>query len=83
VFAFPNPYVVNSDADKLNFNYSRTGTVRIYDISGALIAELSVNGSWDGKNQKGKAVASGVYLFVLAADNGEIGRGKFLLINKR
>jgi hypothetical protein len=83
VFAFPNPYVVDSDADKLNFNYSRPGTVRIYDVSGALIAELPVNNSWNGKNQKGQAVASGVYLFVLAAENGNVGRGKFLLINKR
>ncbi len=83
VFAFPDPYIVSSATDYLKFNYTLPGSVRIFDVSGALIAELSVNSYWDGRNQKGRNVASGVYLFVLTGADGRIARGKFLLINKR
>lgn len=83
VLAFPNPFVINSGSERLKFNFARPGTIRIFDVSGAHIIDMPVNSSWDGRNQRGKAVASGVYLFVLTDENGQIARGKVLLINRR
>ncbi len=83
VLAFPNPFVINSGTEQLKFNFARPGTIRIFDVSGAHIIDLPVNSSWDGRNQSGKAVASGVYIFVLTDENGQVARGKFLLVNRR
>ena len=79
VFAFPNPYVIDSPDDELNFNYAGQATLRIFTIAGELVAELP-EPRWNGRNQGGETVASGVYLFVLNNSDGEVGRGKFLLV---
>jgi len=83
VYAFPNPFVIRSDEDRLRFNYGRPGTVSIYSIAGELLKELPVSGAWDGRDEAGKRVASGVYLYVLTDEDGNVGRGKFLLVRKQ
>ncbi|SYZ72761.1 exported hypothetical protein [Candidatus Zixiibacteriota bacterium] len=82
VIAFPNPYVVRSSDDVLNFNYQGNATVRIFTPTGDLVKEFDVNIPWDGTNQDGKEAASGVYLFLLKASDGSIGRGKILLVRQ-
>ncbi len=79
VYAFPNPYVVTSDDDLLNFNFARKADLRIFTVAGELIIEKS-EPVWDGRNQQGERVASGVYLFVLNDEDGNVGRGKILLV---
>jgi hypothetical protein len=83
VAAFPNPFVIDDAADELEFNYDESGIIRIYAMSGDLVAEFPVGQRWDGKNGQGEDVASGVYLFALTSDAGAVGRGKILLIRKR
>jgi hypothetical protein len=83
VIAFPNPFVIDSPADELEFNFSRSGEVRLYSMAGELIREIQVGERWNGKNEQGEEVVSGVYVFVLTADDGSIGRGKILLIRKK
>jgi hypothetical protein len=82
IWAFPNPFVISSSNDQLNFNYAGYGTIRIFSLAGEQVIEQSVNLPWDGRNSDGLAVASGVYLFVLNAIDGSVGRGKFLLVRK-
>lgn len=70
VYAFPNPArpgqtpVVHVDAGT-----AETVEVRVYDVSGRLVATLSRSGSgdlaWDGAG-----AGTGVYLFVVTARNG-------------
>jgi len=79
VYAFPNPYVINSSGDLLNFNFAGQAQLRIFTIAGELVAEKP-QPLWDGRNQQGERVASGVYLFVLTDSEGHVGRGKFLLV---
>jgi flagellar hook assembly protein FlgD len=59
---------------------------RIYDSSGSLVAKLKENSffrfEWDGKNRAGNYCASGVYFFVIATEDKEVGRGKIMLIRK-
>jgi hypothetical protein len=84
VLAFPNPFVINSSSDLLRFNFSRPGVVRILTVAGERVAEVAVGEGWDGTNDHGKPVASGVYFFVITADvDDAIGSGKFLLVRNR
>ncbi len=80
VIAFPNPFVINSSADKITFNYGLSAEVSIFNSSGEHIITMPVNRSWDGKNDKGNDVASGAYFFLVKDENGNIGKGKILLV---
>ncbi len=82
VVAFPNPFVIDSPDDGLEFNFSQQGVVRLYTVAGEWIRELQVGQRWNGRNERGEAVVSGVYIFVLTAEDGSVGRGKILLIRK-
>jgi ligand-binding sensor domain-containing protein len=82
IIAFPNPFVIRSDSDSLKFNFSRSGTVRLFTVAGELVAELPVNTPWNGRNQKGEKVVSGVYLYILTDNDGNVGRGKILVIRE-
>ncbi|MCD6249418.1 MAG: hypothetical protein J7J98_03685 [candidate division Zixibacteria bacterium] len=79
VYAFPNPYIINSLGDRLSFNFAEQAVLRIFNVAGELVADRP-EPVWDGRNDHGKSVASGVYLFVLTNAEGRSGRGKFLLI---
>ena len=80
VLAFPNPFIINSESDKLNFNYGIDAQVSIFNAMGEHIITMSVNKEWDGRNDKGKEVASGPYFFIVKNENGDIGKGKILLV---
>jgi len=81
VYAFPNPYVVESPSDLLNFNYALNARLRMFTIAGELVAERP-QPLWDGRNDAGRPVVSGVYFWVLTDETGDVGRGKILLIRK-
>ena len=82
VVAYPNPFVIRSESDQLNFNFSKKGTVRLFTVAGELVAQFPVNTPWDGRNQKGQQVASGVYVYILTDKDGNVGRGKVLLVRE-
>ncbi len=89
--AFPNPFkpalhnyvqIVNLPEDSMP---AGTGTCRIYDASGALVAKLTENAfsrfQWDGRSSSGKDCASGVYYFVVADEQGNTQTGKLVLLH--
>ncbi len=82
VLAFPNPFLISSDADRLSFNYDDNAFVRIYTVAGELIWENDITINWTGRNQSGNKVASGVYHFLLTDENGSTGQGKILLVRE-
>lgn len=82
VIAFPNPFVIASSDDLLRFNFNRPGDVRIYTVAGDLVRTVRVNEGWDGRNDGGVDVASGVYLYIITDDEGNVGRGKVLLVRQ-
>jgi hypothetical protein len=82
VYAFPNPYVITSPDDLLNFNFALNASLRVFAISGELVAQRD-EPIWNGRNDAGEPVASGVYLWVLTDEEGNVGRGKILLIRNR
>ncbi len=83
VFAYPNPCVMDDADDKVSFNFSRPYMVTIHDLTGVVVRDNINTNSWDGRNDKGEMVSSGVYIFVLTDATGVSARGKILLINNR
>jgi ligand-binding sensor domain-containing protein len=81
VVAFPNPFVIRSSSDVVGFNYAGRFSLRIFSLAGELIRETSLN-TWDGRNQSGDYVTSGVYFFVLTSEDGSVGRGKILVVRQ-
>ncbi len=81
IIAFPNPFVINSPDDRVKFNLDKAGTLRIFTAAGELVRNMPL-AAWDGKNNDGKAVASGVYLYVITDVDGNVGKGKLLLVRR-
>jgi hypothetical protein len=81
IYAWPNPLTVNGlSPDKFTFaNLLSNSVVRIYTLSGELVATIN-NNIWDAKNDDGNVVASGVYLYVVE-DRGNVRKtGKLAVI---
>lgn len=81
---FPNPF---KDAITISYiipDRSKTGTLSIYNIKGQLIISIPVNGDgavkWDGRNESGKLLPSGVYYCSLRTQEGSK-LSKLILIN--
>jgi hypothetical protein len=76
VWAYPNP--VNPDYTGLITIVGLTydADVKILSANGAVVAEGKSNGgsfTWNGCDQKGRRVASGIYMVATAKSNGEKG----------
>ncbi|KAF0126760.1 MAG: hypothetical protein FD189_1147 [Elusimicrobia bacterium] len=73
---YPNPFRPSSVAGAVRFaNLPYDAEVRIYTLLGELVREFKTGhdgtGTWDGKNEKGAEVASGVYLAFIKPPDGE------------
>jgi ligand-binding sensor domain-containing protein len=67
--AYPNPYKIGQNTSPLLIDgLIQQSTIKILSVSGKLIKEFeSVGGridNWDGRDENGKLVASGIYLIV-------------------
>ena len=81
----PNPFRESTD---LLFEIGRAGNVElsIYDISGRLIRRWTLNASspgihsvrWDGTNDAGESVASGVYHLIALNADGILAQGQLV-----
>lgn len=89
--AYPNPFrpdgyavtqIVNLPIDSMPAGDNQC---RIFSASGQLIKELKENPfarfEWDGKNEFGNIVSSGIYFFVVTDANGETAQGKIAVIH--
>ncbi|MBN2407506.1 MAG: hypothetical protein JXJ19_07395, partial [Elusimicrobia bacterium] len=89
VIVYPNPFKPNDGLghesiifDGLTDNVK----VRIFTVAGRLAREWEGDTApwyqweWDGKNDSGDDVASGLYIYVVTADGKEKARGKIVVI---
>ena len=85
VYAFPNPVTADYSGNISVVGLTQGCVVKIVDAAGYLINEGESNGgmySWNGRNQRGEKVASGVY-YVLAYDSeGREGVAAKILITR-
>lgn len=74
IIAFPNPFRVSRDsAVTLVLPESLRGdnaTIKIYTLDGQMVRELN-SATWNGRNDAGKLVASGTYVFAVATSQGK------------
>ncbi|MEO0068528.1 MAG: C25 family cysteine peptidase [candidate division WOR-3 bacterium] len=76
LLVYPNP-LRGSGFFTFNLNQPATVRIKIYTLSGRLVrdlGEMSANFGynqifWDGKDQAGKPLGNGVYLFIFIAEN--------------
>jgi len=85
VRTYPNPWRADKDAGiKVTFSQlTGDATVKVFDLAGRLIKDLgSANGTttWDLTNTSGEPVASGLYLYLVTNDSGQMTRGKLAII---
>jgi len=84
----PNPYYVDENVNFTITNLMNNSTVKIFDLNGSLVRELSVDNrsvdgsraEWDGRDLLGNKVASGIYLFMAFTAEGKAKAGKFAVI---
>ncbi|MFC2130296.1 hypothetical protein ACFLSQ_02565 [Bacteroidota bacterium] len=83
---YPQPFNPLTDSELLIDGLKENSDVRILTVDGSLVRALSAKGrvaSWDGKDESGAVVSSGVYLVVGASETSEGGGvGKFTVIKK-
>lgn len=76
VWAYPNPVTPEYTGLITIVGLSLNADVKILSANGTLIAEGRSNGgtfTWDGNDQSGNRVASGVYMVATATNSGEKG----------
>jgi len=88
VKGYPNPFVLEGPAPRFYFeNLAENSVIRIYTQSGFLVKHIPKNkilgsrATWDGTNDRGELVASGVYIYLVTADNDLSRVGKVAVIN--
>jgi ligand-binding sensor domain-containing protein len=82
VYAYPNPFILSDGNEKVEFNYLGEVPIEIFSLDGRKIKTILSNVGWDGTNESGEKVASGLYLFFIRDENGNTYTGKIALIRK-
>jgi ligand-binding sensor domain-containing protein len=86
--AFPNPFAADSGTPMTFGRLPLGAGVRIFAADGGLIRSLPGEAGrssqrWDGQNEAGFVVASGIYFYLAEDKNGNRVRGKFAVVNGR
>ena len=70
-----NPVIVSDGYDQVQFKVPAGAEIYIFTLSGKLVKRLAKAGAlirtWDLKNQNGKQIASGVYLWLVKGEGFE------------
>lgn len=84
----PNPFILDNGSVFTVKNLAVNSQVKIFNVSGILVRRLSsdrgtVQGSraiWDGKDESGTSVPSGIYIFLVYNEQGQTGTGKIAVL---
>ncbi|MEW6088051.1 MAG: M6 family metalloprotease domain-containing protein [bacterium] len=90
-FSYPNPFKPGASVKQTTIKYPNdlTVSVKIYNIAGEIIRTLNDEGSellmsrgeayWDGKNDDGVMVSTGLYIYLIDSQQGKQS-GKILFV---
>jgi FlgD Ig-like domain len=76
VKAYPNPYKLNSMSQGITIaNLTASSEIKIFNVAGELVRTLNYSSgsgraAWDGRNDAGNMVASGVYIIFVNSPEG-------------
>jgi len=82
---YPNPFHPGKDLNVEIDGLVANSTIKIFTISGDLVRTISTPGGriglWDGKDEKGQYVPTGIYLIVAYSEDGtKVGIGKLAVL---
>ncbi len=86
---YPNPFILDFNAPKLTFaNLPLGATLRIFTLDGQRVRQIDGEPGrgtlvWNGQNEAGNLVGSGMYFFVAENEIGAMVKGKVVVINQR
>lgn len=87
VSGYPNPFLIEGPHSRFTIDkLAENSSVSIYTAEGYLVKRYSqdqIFGAsirWDGRNEKGEAVSSGIYLYLVSTEKGLTKTGKFAVI---
>lgn len=83
----PNPFIVPGVSQATIDGLVENTTLKILSVDGRLVRQIKSPGGrigfWDGKDEEGKFVASGVYLIIASSDKDErVAKGKIAVIRR-
>ncbi len=87
--AYPNPFHSSTTISFSTTNSHENALIEIYNIKGQRIREIGVRNEeigmnrivWDGRDNSGKSVSSGIYFYQLQIDKKQVATKKCLLLN--
>jgi ligand-binding sensor domain-containing protein len=87
ILVYPNPYVIPNSSPVTIDGLTANSNVKILTVDGMLVREIKTPGGrlgfWDGTNESGSTVASGIYLVVgYSEDGSQTGTGKIAVIRR-
>jgi hypothetical protein len=88
IFAFPNPFILTGSSQLLTIDgLVRDSDIKILSASGKLVSEFSSPGGrvgyWDGRDDNGDLVNSGIYLIIaFDKDGNSVATGKVAVLRK-
>ena len=86
IYAYPNPFNLGLQGKITFAELTDTAEIRIFTIAGELVKTIEVTPqdsgkpTWDGRNEAGERVASGIYLYVIISEEGYKAVGKIGII---
>ncbi len=87
LFVAPNPYLIPAEYELKIDGLVRNSSVKILSVDGRLVRAFDSPGGrvafWDGRDDSGRQVASGVYIVVgISEDGTEVGKSKVTVIRR-
>lgn len=81
VYPLPNPFDLSSLAGEVNFVNTPAGSViKVFDMGGREVTELTDPYTWDGRNERGDLVSSGTYVYHISSPGGLKFTGKLAVV---
>jgi len=82
---YPNPFHPEKDLNVVIDGLVANSTIKIFTISGDLVKTIITPGGktgiWDGKNEKGQYVPTGIYIIIAYNEDGtQVGIGKIAIL---
>jgi hypothetical protein len=87
LFVYPNPFRLPSAVPLTVDGFEKEASMKILGLDGTLVRDIKTPGGrlgyWDGTDENGNLVASGIYMIVGYTDTGtQTGKGKVAVIRK-
>jgi ligand-binding sensor domain-containing protein len=87
LLVYPNPFFVPNASPVTIDGLTASSNLKILSVDGILVREIKTPGGrlgfWDGKDEHGSPVSSGVYIVVgYSEDGGQTGTGKVAVVRK-